>query len=378
MIPKFKTDRRQGFTLVELLIVIAISGTLIALLIPRLRIINQERGIREAARVSGSIFATASQRAVADGTAGVVFFRNPNFTFGGLDYGCTEMGLLRAVPPYLGDQVQNNAATQANVSIGTAGIPAQPAIIVSIPKPLEQDDLQLVKVGDSVSLGTSRVKYRIFSIEEVGARLNLGCSRGENSNYLPDPAIGNHQFVIHRQPRLLRSSIQSLPKGHLVDLRFSGVETQDSTGANINVFEAAPMVDGRDFTNASIAILFNENGAIDQVAYEKQFDDGMGGDLAAGDGIFVSGQFSSLIGKPVYLFVTEAPKEVETATSVSPLSSDLALWASVSPSGSSNVGYSTPGTFRLDQLTDFYNNDRNQFNTIINACRSDANAAAKQ
>lgn len=378
MISKLKRTENRGFTLVELLIVIAIAGTLTVLLIPRLRMINQERAIREASRITGSMLATASQRAVTDGVAGVVFLRNPNFNADGLEYGCTEIALLRAVPVYVGDQVQQSDASRAAVSMGSVGSPPTPAMIVTVPKPLEQDELQIIKVGDSISLGATRIKYRIFSIDEnAGGGLELAIDRGAGVEYLPGPSLGIHDFIIHRQPRILRSSVTSLPRNHMIDLRYSGAETIDSMSLPINVFEAEPVdAIGRNFINATIGILFNEQGALDRILYEKDFDDGLDGDVAAGDGRFFSAQFSRIIASPVFLFVSEISPEPQTATATSALDSEVALWVSASPSGSPNVGYSTAGNFTLGELQNFYVNDRPQFNTIIRSCRANSDTAA--
>jgi len=68
---------RTAFTLIEVLVVITILSILTALAIPRLRVVNKERGMREASRVVASSFAQASQRAVNEGVSGVLLRRNP-------------------------------------------------------------------------------------------------------------------------------------------------------------------------------------------------------------------------------------------------------------------------------------------------------------
>ena len=96
--------RRPGFTLIELLVVISIMAALTALMIPRLRAVNQDRGIREAARVVGSKFAEASDRARRDGAAAVTLVRNPNMVdVDGVLFGVSTIFLSRAVPNFIGD-----------------------------------------------------------------------------------------------------------------------------------------------------------------------------------------------------------------------------------------------------------------------------------
>ena len=66
----------RGFTLVEILVVLVIATVVLSIAIPRIRTVNKERNTREAARVVGSVFANASQRALIDGVAGVRITRN--------------------------------------------------------------------------------------------------------------------------------------------------------------------------------------------------------------------------------------------------------------------------------------------------------------
>ena len=60
----------RGVTLVELLVVISIMTIIFAILVPRLRAVNEDRNIREAARVVSSAFSRASSRAINDGLSG--------------------------------------------------------------------------------------------------------------------------------------------------------------------------------------------------------------------------------------------------------------------------------------------------------------------
>ena len=89
-----------GVTLVELLVVITIMTIVTALIIPRVRVLNKDRNIRETSRVIGSLLASASNNAIAQGAAGVVFERNRNFVERNDDndeevfFACTRMYLM--------------------------------------------------------------------------------------------------------------------------------------------------------------------------------------------------------------------------------------------------------------------------------------------
>ena len=120
---------RSAFTLIELLVVISIMAALTALMLPRLRTVNQDRGIREAARVVGSKFAEASGRAIRDGKASVTLVRNANMVdVNGVVYGASSIFLSRAVPNFIGD----------DATTWTMMVSATPYVL-QIPEPLEFD-----------------------------------------------------------------------------------------------------------------------------------------------------------------------------------------------------------------------------------------------
>jgi prepilin-type N-terminal cleavage/methylation domain-containing protein len=369
---------RNAFTLVEILIVIVIAAVVIAIAIPRIRTINKERNIREAARVVGSAFANASQRGVTDGIAGVRITRNPNFAQGSLQFATTQLSLLRAVPNYTGD------TEDATVSAVTGNT-------VSIPRPIEQDELQLVKIGDSISFGGSSIKYRI---SDVGGFLNLDLTLERGSgNYMPMPAMGT-TFVIHRLPRPLRSSTSVLPDNYIVDLRFSGFETLDgfgTTGSFVPPYTGAPNILDRQLTtifepaptdlsggvfpaveNYIIDVIFDEEGAVDGVFYR--------------DGIEVDANVVSRVPLgPLYFLVTEAPDSYELGEEVA-TADEQALWVTISNnSGATNVGYNNANEtagLRYSNLTAFYfaavdpdldeEMDRDEFNGRIRRARDNS------
>ena len=160
--------RRPGFTLIELLVVISIMAALTALMIPRLRAVNQDRGIREAARVVGSKFAEASDRARRDGAAAVTLVRNPNMVdVDGVQFGASTIFLSRAVPNFIGDEDESRAGTMRSGNV------------LRITEPLEYDaatpDENVVRSGDSIRVQqgiftvVSPVAYRIVDITPVPA-----------------------------------------------------------------------------------------------------------------------------------------------------------------------------------------------------------------
>lgn len=385
---------RSAFTLIEILVVVSILVIMTALLVPRLRTVTKERNIREAARVVGSMFSQASQRAVTDGVSGVVLQRNDNFNAGGYLYAATRIGILRKVPNFTGDQ-EGSVATPV-----TAGV-------ISIPYPLEQESLEIVQAGDSIRLGTSSVSYQITKVNEDKTAtppvLNLVLSGAAGANYLPDPGVftGTRSYSIERLPRLLKSSVVDLPDGHVIDLRFSGCQTLDSgyplssvvpRGGTplqfpINVVDPDPKKIELDAgvatlvsygisspTRASdLVILFDDQGKFDQMIMKQQYT------TPTTPPIIATSAYLRTPQSPFFAFVASS----ELDATVNPLADENSLWVSVSNnSGVVNVGYNNPSgkfgfvpqDFTLANMQGLFQStllsDRVQFNNIVSAARA--------
>jgi len=336
--PIFRNRSNRAFTLVEILVVLVIASIVLAIAIPRIRTVNKERNLREAARVVGSAFANASQRALIDGIAGVRVTRNANFDQGGYLFAATEISLLRAVPNYSGDAL---GAGVTAVS-GTANT-------VTIPRPLEQDSLDIIQLGDSISFGTSSFKYRITgpTTFPLTGPLTLNIDRG-TGGYMPMPAVGS-PYIVHRKPRVLRSSKTSIPDNYIVDLRFSGFEVVQA-GMLTTVFDSTELT-------ADIDFIFDEDGSVDRVFYQ------------GGAG---TGQRTPL--GPAYFFITEAPDSVELTEPVA-TDDESSLWVTVNSTGTTNIGYNNSTRSEnqtYSTMLNLYTTDRTNFNRIVRDARSDS------
>lgn len=424
-----KVSRSRAFTLVELLVVISILAMLAALAIPQLRMVSKERNIRETSRVVASLFSQASQRAQTDGAAGVLLRRNPNFiALGGYGYAVTSMSLLRKVPDYSGDQEMTMAPTPFGVGGTSYGVPYE----IRIPKPIDQDDVQVVQENDLISFGHSSTQYRITNINEVLPEapanmvpfldLTLDSVSTAGVPLLPDPSlsapahmltaglyVSGVPFRVERSPRILKSSTLELPEGYAVDLRFSGFTMVDSgfegkatiAGANVpraalatNVLEPFPRTSEPtvssgtfevvDYADSDIAVLFDGDGKLDQIYMRKVFDfnqDGaigpvgnqvVSGTIVIGDRV---GTYSRLALDSMYLFVTEQEQDA----AVNPLARDTNQWVAVNgSSGVVNVGYNIASSSTMAGLGALYNGpgnvanaaDRTLFNNEIIASRN--------
>ena len=286
---------KSGFTLVELLVVISIMAALTALMLPRLRTLNQDRGIREAARVVGSKFAEASGRAIRDGKASVTLVRNPNMVdVDDVVFGASTIFLSRAVPNFIGDDV---TPTGTVLRLPTTMPPR-----LRIPEPLEYDistpQENVIRVGDSVRVSesspvSSTVAYEIIRIEPQASNPPMLILFLDRKSTQPDlPSDGTSvSYVVERQPKILRSSITDLPPGYIVDLRLSGplatMETaggsglQDSNGVALNVrplfYEKIQTAAGAALQDSysRIDVLFDSTGGISSVrTYRGDWDNG--------------------------------------------------------------------------------------------------------
>ena len=381
---------RNAFTLIELLVVISILAILTALIIPRLRVVNKERGIREAARVVSSAFAQASQRGLIDGVSGVLLRRNPNFRdASGYSFVVDSTSILRAVPNFHGDQLTDTAITAS----GDA---------VTIPYPIEQPALEIIRAGDEISFGNNSLRYTIATVTPMPAggppftSLTLGLVRtGTSASYLPDPSLVlaiAKPYTIHRLPRPLRSSETQLPNGFSVDLRFTGFSTSDSGFEAFpnnsmrstsppqfptQVFEPHPRItvtlssgstEVVDFAQSDVALLFNNDGGLDRMV------------LLAKDSEERTRLFERDLVDNLQILVAELATDPNVAIDAAqnPINNPDNLWVSVSrASGSTNVGYNVIPTIgqTLTALDTQYNGtatDRTLFNAAVTGARGDS------
>ena len=294
--------QRSGMTLIELLVAVSILVIIAAILVPQLRFASADRNIREASRMVASLFAEASQRAINDGVAGVVIDRNPNIMEDdGIAYAGTSMFILREIPRYTGDD--ETAMTAGLVDTGT------PLLAVLIPLPREQEDLDIIRIGDQISFGDqTQVRFLIGGLNDnQPGQLRILFERSA----FGEPPINPSKFIIHRQPRRLVSSRIDLPTGYLVDLRCSG--EVGPTGA---FFAQAPDATG------SVSYIFNGRGSIDRFFFTNS-----AGGLATG-----------IPTQPAYLMVREYNPDEGGELVENVLSSERQMWVTVEPTtGAANV-----------------------------------------
>ena len=359
---QFHKNKNRGFTLIELLVAISVLTIVIALVVPRLRIANKERNIRETARLIGATISSARDRAVNDGSGGFIIQRNLNFVSETGDgnlvyYAGTRLVELRATPSFVGDDFG------ATATVSLMGNGANAFLQCMIDPPLEHSiSNPIIRPNDTISFG-SNANFRISEVLPVdgGGMLPLilafeVATSGEPpqpdltipdrfSGFSAPPRDVGLQFEITRQPRRVQHSSVDLPPGYIIDLRYSGpLDGGDAEAVNPDIgvddqdtytFFGAALADvDNDLNdpqanfNQEVVVLFDRQGSIDIV--------------------------SSTIGETtvpvdsVNLFVTEFdPSEIPLGeTPIDATSRDLSnpdsLWVTVGANGGINVSYNTP------------------------------------
>ncbi len=196
---QIKSTYRNAFTLVELLVAISILTIVTALIIPRLRIVNKDRNIRETARVIGAKFSAARDHAINLGSGGIVIERNLNFvtqTAGNnrVYFAGTRLIEMKASPPYGGDSGDTFVFfLLVDKGDGTYFIRG------FIPLPFEHDPANgrpVIRPNDSIRLNNTTATYSVREVlPPTEVRVNFPNSMGTSgtNNY-----IGDYEFVNDR------------------------------------------------------------------------------------------------------------------------------------------------------------------------------------
>ena len=396
---------RQAVTLVELLVAMAILTILTAIIVPRVRTVNKDRNVREATRVVGSAFAKASQRAVTDGSAGILIRRNPNF-LGYVDlnqnglqdaatepsnvyYAGTSITFLRKVPDYT-DDYGMQATIQGSSTHSGVFVPSGQRI-AKIRLPVDHDPANgqfVIQPRDKFFIGSRPTPY---TIERVMVIRETNTVTSEQIDYLEllletwtpssraamlPPANGSYPYRIERMPREAKTTQFDLPAGHFVDLRHSGsflagITVNDSNSARTmdtatypDYFRMAmtrPTLEdgsGNRFASEDVRVIFNREGEIDRIHY----GDGIDPDAqpvptlvdsvtrgavtfniqVLGPALLNSESYIST--SALQLLVTE--DGLDLPPSEDTLSQPNSLWVIVNPNGSTNISSNIPTPLR--------------------------------
>lgn len=273
--------RRQGLTIVELLVAISILSLLAVILVPQVRVLNRERGIREAARVVGSIFVEASNRARTEGYAAVGIRRNPNYlrkvnsSTGVHDiyYAGSALYLLKRLPPYTG----NDEGSFATVPTGLN--PPVGAIFVDIPIPLDNNLAAQIRSGCKLQLGSVRTPLEVQAVQVVSGVMRLTCTLPLHLSRFPEGKPLS--FRLDRPPVKVSNSEVFLPRGYYINLNYSGPTSSQTTGvAEWPAGDSSPVTwtyfsedRGTNVINLNdVIVVFGPSGGIDRIFSNGEAD----------------------------------------------------------------------------------------------------------
>ncbi|HEV7282118.1 MAG TPA: prepilin-type N-terminal cleavage/methylation domain-containing protein [Pirellulaceae bacterium] len=279
---------RRAFTLVELLVAVAIAALLVAIAIPALKLNLRGQSIREAARQINSFIDEARSQAAGSGRPfGVIIERDGNGSFGNPRrayrlYHCEVPipytgGLLpepEAPDPRLrtGSRAYFTSWTAASVGAGGSGVAH-----------LTYANLGLIAPGDEIAFDGAATRYQVLRSQWVGTtqtRVEVQFSSKTASlagagSILPEVApteaawdastpftiSPGHSFRVYRQPVKIASSILELPRSAAIDLDWSGV---GAAGVQFSEFNQSSG-DSRRYALNPIVILFEPSGAVRSV-----------------------------------------------------------------------------------------------------------------
>jgi prepilin-type N-terminal cleavage/methylation domain-containing protein len=255
------TPLRRGLTLVELLVVVAILVTLMAVTVPMMRPALEGRERREAARQINAFLGAAQARAMARGRpVGVMFHRQPS-----LPQASFQMSIAEVPAPYAGDTARSRAFITKIEETGQGAWMGYANLTESWNAPM------LVSRGDLIQFGYRGSLYEIASDlvpSATGTTLSFR-PRPSDTNAVP-PLVPNPvlplppnvplAFQITRKPARTPAAPLELPAPAVVDLAFSGI---GPSGIGDPVF-VNPGVDERE-ENRAVTIMFSPSGRVDRV-----------------------------------------------------------------------------------------------------------------
>lgn len=290
---------RQGVTLLEVLVVISIMLILLAVAVPRLRPIMDQRRVREAARTTSAFFYAARSRAMESGRpVGVSLERlaiQPE--------ACITLRMVEEPPPYAGDTLNARASVRR---LGTTDL--YQVCLASADVSCMLTQALPVAVGDLMSFESQGIRYRILGLDQnrdgtpdtdsdqiIGDPQNAPpaivvllvqladvaetpwpVTANPNSRFpIEDPqqGVGSRPvaFQIHRRPEPTAAMPVRLPSGAVIDLVTSGTDSMAQQGVPAPGFvpvdhdTSTPVIEDP----TPVMVIFAPDGRVSRVFYQN-------------------------------------------------------------------------------------------------------------
>lgn len=277
---------RRAFTLVELLVAVAIAALLVAIAIPALKLNLRGQSIREAARQINSFIDEARSQAAGSGRPfGVIIERDGNGSFGN-PRRAFRLYHCEVPTPYTGDLLPAPESNDPRLRLGSrAYISPNTGAGGSEEAVLTYTSLRMIMPGDEIAFDGSATRYQILNATNVLVPPTPHATRVRivfGSPIAPPPTTGieapptdvepwnpatmgtitmGHTFRIYRQPVKIASSILELPRSAAIDLDWSGFGSDGVQFSEFNQVSGAT----QQYAVNPIVILFEPSGAVRSV-----------------------------------------------------------------------------------------------------------------
>lgn len=293
-------DGRHGVTLIELLVVITILLILLAVMVPRIRPMMEQRRIREASRTVSAFFYAARNRAMEIGRPVGVSIERLKIQ----PEAAVTLRMVEEPPAYAGDVIGARAIVRR---LGTSPLFQVRLNTAEVASMLTQT--LPVAVGDVITFESQGVRYRIMGLDLNGD----GNPDADSDNLIGDPnfpvqstpfavllikledvadtpwpatsnpsapfppenpasGIGSRPvaFQIYRRPESTAAAPVRLPTGTVIDLYSSGTDSMVLMGnpsgfVPVDHNTSTPEVEDP----TPVIVLFAPDGRVQRVFYEN-------------------------------------------------------------------------------------------------------------
>ncbi len=376
---KQQSNSRNGLTLVELMIVMAIIVLLASLTLPSVKNLLKDQRISQAARIVQGFAEAAKSKSIASGRrVALVLERARSDAAGGLGSDaliandtCIRLSLAEVFPPYEGDWSGSTARvfdTSGDGFVDSIEIPVSQAASLTGANPLvsagdlvelaDRNQGFIVTAAPTVQMSSGGLGINVVQISLANPPMNNGRQSHEPIWPLtPELAAGAEvTFRIYRKPSKMLAGSVVLPRGTCIDLSISGV------GPSGRDFSTRAITPGAVTTPTAgdfgpIYVVFSPRGSVEIAYYQGRTMSGVN-QISNIQRVFPRGIFHFLVGRndqvdPGYL-TPNAMNAVSGRDEFRPNALDPAnVWVSINPysgaiySSKLNVGSGDIASARL-------------------------------